>query len=79
MHELQRRMVQHLEQVRNDPGDGAIIIVSHAEPIRSALLHYAGISLDDFLSIAVDPANISTLCADRAGTHIAGINQRAVA
>jgi probable phosphoglycerate mutase len=79
MRELQLRMVRHLEQLRDDPADGAIVIVSHAEPIRVALLHYAGITLDDFLSVAVDPASISTLCADRAGIHIAGINQRAFA
>ena len=79
MHELQIRTMRHLEQVRDDPGDGAIVIVSHAEPIRSALLHYAGIALDDFPSIAVDPASISTLCADRAGVRITGINQGAFA
>ncbi|HVX75152.1 MAG TPA: histidine phosphatase family protein [Bradyrhizobium sp.] len=73
---LQRRMVQHIEQLRGDRGDGAIVIVSHAEPIRAALLHYADVPLDDFLSIAVDPASISTLCIDRAGVHISGINQR---
>jgi probable phosphoglycerate mutase len=76
MRELQVRVVQHLEQLREDSGDGTIVIVSHAEPIRSALLHYAGIALDDFLSIAVDPASISTLCVDRRGVHISGINQR---
>lgn len=76
MRELQHRTVRHLEQLRGDPGDGTIVIVSHAEPVRSALLHYAGIALDDFLSIAVDPACVSTLCLDRSGVHIAGINQR---
>lgn len=75
MRELQRRMVQHLDAIRGDPSDGTTVIVSHAEPIRAALLHYANIALDDFLSITVDPASISTLCFDRGGVHIAGINQ----
>jgi broad specificity phosphatase PhoE len=78
MHELQRRVVRHLEQLRNDPGDGTILIVSHAEPIRAALLHYANIALDDFLSIAVDPASVSTLFLDRIGVHVCQMNQRVV-
>jgi probable phosphoglycerate mutase len=78
MRELQGRVVQHLESMRDDTCDGAIVVVSHAEPIRAALLHYANIALDDFLAIAVDPASISTLYFDRAGVHISGINQGAM-
>jgi broad specificity phosphatase PhoE len=76
MQNLQRRVVQHIEQLRKDSGDGTILIVSHAEPIRAALLHYAKIALDDFLSIAIDAASVSTLCVDRRGVHISRINQR---
>lgn len=76
MQRLQRRVVAHLELLRDDPGDGTILIVSHAEPIRAALLYYANIALDDFLSIAVDPASVSTLCFDRMGAHISRINHR---
>jgi probable phosphoglycerate mutase len=76
MQGLQRRVVRHLEQLRCDCSDGAVAIVSHAEPIRAALLHYANVPLDDFLSIGVDPASVSTLCFDRSGVHIARTNQR---
>jgi probable phosphoglycerate mutase len=62
MRELQLRTVRHLEQLRDDPKDGTIVIVSHAEPVRS-----------------VDPACVSTLCLDRSGVRIAGINQRVFA
>jgi broad specificity phosphatase PhoE len=74
MRSLQRRVVQHLEQLRDDSGDDCVLIVSHAEPIRAALMHYADIPLDDFLLITVDPASVSTLCCDQAGVHIAGIS-----
>jgi probable phosphoglycerate mutase len=76
MQGLQRRVVQHIEQLRDDGDDDTILIVSHAEPIRAALLHYANIPLDDFLAIAVDPASVSTLCLDRSGVHISRINHR---
>lgn len=78
MQALQRRIVDHLETLR-DQTDTTIAIVSHAEPIRAALLHYCGISLDDFMEIDVDPASISTLSADRAGFHVCQINQKVLA
>lgn len=76
---LQQRVVEHIESLRSNPQDGAILVVSHAEPIRAALLHYGKITLDNFLAIAVDPASVSTLCFDRTGAHISRINQRAAA
>ena len=76
MRALQRRVVQHLEQLRRAQADGALIIVSHAEAIRAALLYYSRTSLDNFLSIEVDPASISTLAVNRAGIRISRINQQ---
>ena len=76
MRSLQRRVVDHLEQLRSDQGADIIVAVSHAEPIRAALLHYSRIGLDDFLSIEIDPASISTLTVKNGGLTITGINQR---
>jgi broad specificity phosphatase PhoE len=76
MRALQQRMVQYLEQLRCAQADGAIVIVSHAEPIRAALLYYSRTPLDNFLSIEVDPASVSTLEMDRAGIRISRINQQ---
>ena len=78
MWRLQRRVVLHLEQLRDDAADGTIAMVSHAEPIRAAILHYTKIPLDHFLAVTVDPASVSTLYFDRRGVHVAQINQRAV-
>ncbi len=75
MRGLQTRVVRHLEELRSGDEDGAIVIVSHAEPIRAALLHYSGLPLDEYLSLEIAPASISTLEVDRAGIHIAGINR----
>ena len=76
MRALQLRVVQHLEQLRRVQTDGAIVIVSHAEPIRAALLHYSRTPLDNFLSVEVDPASVSTLAVDKSGIHISRINQQ---
>ncbi|MCA6108661.1 histidine phosphatase family protein [Bradyrhizobium cenepequi] len=76
MRALQQRVVEHVEQLGRDRIDGTVAIVSHAEPIRAALLHYSKIPLDNFLSIAVDPGSVSTLAVEEAGIRIAQINQR---
>jgi probable phosphoglycerate mutase len=76
MRALQHRIVHHLETLRSIQADGSIVIVSHAEPIRAALLYYSRIPLDHFLSIEVDPASVSTLVVDRSGIRIARINQQ---
>lgn len=76
MRSLQKRVVDHLEQLRGDRNIDVVIAVSHAEPIRAALLHYSRKRLDDFLSIAIDPGSISTLRVDNRGISITGINRR---
>jgi broad specificity phosphatase PhoE len=76
MRALQQRVVHHLEQLRRVQTYGAIIIVSHAEPIRAALLYYSRTRLDNFLSIEVAPASVSTLALDRSGIRILRINQQ---
>jgi broad specificity phosphatase PhoE len=76
MRSLQTRIVRHLEQMRSEPIAGSVLVVSHAEPIRAALLHYARMRLDDFLSIEIEPSSVSTLSADRPGFRITRINER---
>jgi broad specificity phosphatase PhoE len=76
MRALQRRMVRHLEGLRRIEVDGAVVVVSHAEPIRAALLHYARIPLDNFLSVDVAPASVSTLAVDKSGIRVSRINQQ---
>jgi broad specificity phosphatase PhoE len=68
MRELQIRVVDHLERVRRS-GKNAVI-VSHAEPIRAAILYYREVSLDAFASIAVDPASVIVLNMNRTGVHV---------
>jgi probable phosphoglycerate mutase len=76
MRSLQKRVVDHLAQLRGDRSIDVAVLVSHAEPIRAALLYYSGKPLDDFLSIEIDPGSVSTLSAGPRGLAITGINQR---
>src|SRR5947209_14921679 len=76
MRALQQRTVQHLEQLRRLESDGTVIIVSHAEPIRAALLYYSRIRLDGFLCIAVASAIIRALPVYPAGIRVICVNQQ---
>jgi broad specificity phosphatase PhoE len=72
MVELQSRVVQHIEQWRGH--NGIIVMVSHAEPIRAALMHYLSLHLDLFHTVAIDPASLSTVVLGRTGTVVARLN-----
>jgi broad specificity phosphatase PhoE len=73
MAELQARVVAHLNSLRHRSRE-LVVIVSHAEPIRAAILHYRHMSLDRFSEVSVEPASITVLQLDplpRAAVSIA--------
>ena len=61
MSALQARVVRHIEQLENQHLGVTIVIVSHAEPIRAALMHYLNVPVDQFYTLDIDPASISTI------------------
>jgi broad specificity phosphatase PhoE len=64
MHDLQKRVLDHLAMLeRQHPGE-EIVLVSHAEPIRAAVLHYRGLALDAYAQIRIDPGSITMLRLD---------------
>jgi probable phosphoglycerate mutase len=73
---LQLRVVRYLDQLRDEKTDETILIVSHAEPIRAALLYYSRTPLDDFLAIEVDSGSVSTLFLEIDEFRISAVNQR---
>jgi broad specificity phosphatase PhoE len=60
MIELQARVLRHLHSLNETDAD-SVVIVSHAEPIRAALLHCRNTPLDRFAEIDVAPGSISIL------------------
>ena len=59
--EMQTRTVAALEGlVHQHPGE-MVVVVSHADPIKSVIAHYTGVHLDLFQRIAVSPASVTVL------------------
>ena len=64
--EAQRRGVSALEMLAARHQTGTVAAVSHADLIRLALAHYAGVHIDLFQRIVVSPASVSAvLLGDR--------------
>lgn len=72
--EMQARMVAALEQIHAAHPKGVVAVFSHADPIKSALAHYAGIHLDLFQRIVVSPASISWIKLTPHGPRVMCVN-----
>ena len=57
--EMQVRMVAALETVVGEHPGEIVLVVSHADPIKSAIAHYTGAHLDHFQRIVVSPASVT--------------------
>jgi probable phosphoglycerate mutase len=74
MSEVQTRVVAELERIRERHPDDAIAIVSHADPIKAVIAYYAGIPLDLFLRVEIDPASVSVIAIGDHGPQILLLN-----
>ena len=73
---MQARIVAFLEQLRDSHRDDTVALISHAEVIRSAVLHYLTVSLNLFSRIEISPASITTLEMQDNGPRFLSINDR---
>ncbi len=61
MHQAQSRAMLALARMRAEHGEADLIVVSHADVIKSVLAAALGLSLDLLHRLTIDPASISTL------------------
>lgn len=73
--EIQARAVRTLNQLLELHSDQQIVMVSHADVIRAAICHYAGIPIDFSLRIEISPGSVSTLQLHRDGARIIELNR----
>jgi len=76
MRELQRRFSAHIAVLARSNDEDAVVVISHAEPIRAVLLGCLELSLDRYAEIAIDPASISTIQFDGDRKRVVCINRR---
>ncbi len=73
--EVQNRFVRELLRLRADEPDGCVACISHADPIRFALMHFLGAPIDRFDRIEIAPGSITTVTLAEWGARIVRMNE----
>jgi broad specificity phosphatase PhoE len=75
MRAVQHRVVDALVDLEAQHRGGIVLIVSHGDVIRTALLFALGMPLDSYGRIEIAVASLSTLRVDGAGMRVLRLNQ----
>ena len=73
--EVQARMVNLLEELRLVHSNDRIALVSHGDPIRTAIAFYLGVPLDLLQRLEVSPGSISVLEFSDWGARLIRLNE----
>lgn len=79
MGEVQARLMDHLYAMQAADPEGRIVMVSHADVIKAALLHVIGASLDAYGRLEIAPASISTIVIGPWGAKVLSMNEQVTA
>ncbi len=74
MLEVQARFVGFVQRLSTDFPDQTIALVSHGDPIRTALLYYLGLPLDSVHRVEISPASVSVLALSDSGPQLLLLN-----
>jgi probable phosphoglycerate mutase len=76
MRQVQERSVKALFDLRQTHRDGRVLVVSHGDVIRAALLFALGMPLDLYSRIEVGLASINTVKIDNSGIRVLTVNEQ---
>jgi broad specificity phosphatase PhoE len=71
---VQARAVSLVERIRAELPDGRVALVSHGDVIRGLIAHVAGIPLDLFQRLEIDPASVSVIEVAEHHLRVRGVN-----
>lgn len=74
--QVQERVVGALFDLRRSHPEASLIIVSHGDAIRAALLFALGMPLDFYARLEIGVASLSTIRIDDAGLRVTTLNER---
>jgi broad specificity phosphatase PhoE len=75
MREVQARVVGHMERVRNAYREQGVVLVSHGDVIKAALLYCLGMPIDGYRLFDIRPASVSTLVIGDWGAKVLAMNE----
>lgn len=68
-------VVERIIQTHKKPRD-VIALIFHADPIKLAVAHFLGMSLDHFQRLGCDTGSLTALHVNEMGAHLIKLNQR---
>jgi probable phosphoglycerate mutase len=76
MRQVQRRAVDALIDINGRHPHQTVVVVSHGDVIRSAMLYALGMPLQSYNSIEISQGGVSTIRLDAGGIRVLGLNER---
>jgi len=71
---VQARILNELGRIVHDNPRSAVAVFTHADPVRLALAHYAGVHIDAYQRLVVHPASVSAVLVGEGMPRILKIN-----
>ena len=74
MREVQARIVAEIDAIRDAHAGQTVAVVSHSDPIKMAVAHYAGLPLDLFQRLTIAPASVTAFAFTKFGPRLLCLN-----
>lgn len=75
MLEAQLRIIRAMERLRSLHAERSVILVTHSDVIKAALLYHLGMPLDAYARIEISPASVSTVVVGDWGAKVLRMNE----
>lgn len=72
--EMQKRMVSAIDAIVAAHPNQVVAVVSHADPLKSAIAHYLGMDLNHFQRIIINPASVTVFFFGESGPVLFQLN-----
>jgi broad specificity phosphatase PhoE len=73
---VQARIIAAVSRLGARHAGTSIALVSHADVVRCAVLHYLGATLDEYARFEIDTASVTGLSLGHGGTQVVTVNAR---
>jgi broad specificity phosphatase PhoE len=75
MLDVQTRILRLIERLGLRHADGRLVLVSHADVIKTAVIHVLGMPLDAWQRFEISPASITTIIIGDWGAKVLSLNE----
>jgi len=73
---VQDRLIGHLRRTHAANPGARLVLVSHGDVIKAAILHVLGMTVDAFAAFEISPSGVSTVVLGRSGATVLSLNER---